>query len=68
MLDVSNRSRVDVAEVERTGEVLLRAFRRVLGELGQDQAGHLLPLVGETVATGDGKGSTPPALAPGALD
>jgi phosphoenolpyruvate carboxylase len=68
VLDVSNRSRVDVAEVERTGEVLLRAFRRVLGELGQDQAGHLLPLVGETVATGDGKGSTPPALAPGALD
>jgi len=46
MLDVSNRSRVDVGEVERTAEMLLRALARVLHELGQDGAARVLPLVG----------------------
>ncbi len=54
MQDVTNRSRVDVAEVERDAEVLLAIFAEVLADAGRPRAAAALPLVArEPVALDD---------------
>ncbi len=54
MLDVSNRSRVDPALVEREAHALLGAFAQVLGEIGHARAAEVLPLVGLSETRVDG--------------
>lgn len=47
MLDVSNRSRVDLALVESEARSLLSAFAALLDELGHPHVARVLPLVGD---------------------
>ncbi len=50
VLDVSNRSRLDLELVERESRALLATFAQLLEELGHADAAAALPLVGRTDA------------------
>ena len=47
MIDVSNRSRLDLSRVEATAKALIEALAQVLSEQGLDAQRQLLPLLGD---------------------